>query len=260
MDKDTDFLTSGIGLENLTAAEMGRPFIKICQQMTPERDATNPEHIPGLKEGDIFNSLTKKVYGNQITLRFLARGKLWLVYDWGTDGKNGNYIATVEPNSLSVDDSNYGLWVGEFEGKKVRVKEGYNFIALVKGEEAYGPVIVPFFSMGNHDAQALTRKLGTDRSESGAPYSIFAREWTLTTNPVKKTVGNATQTFYLYGDGKKTINAKRSETLIGKEEFYKLVEPLVKVANQFLMLADRDTIEQRALPDNTEALASDTTM
>lgn len=255
-EQNDNWLTGGVGLENLTAAELGRPFLKICQSMTPERQKSNGElYIPGLEEGQIFNSLTRKIYGESVTLRFLARARLWLVFDWGTDGKDGNYVATLQPNTIAVDDSNYGLWVGEYQGKKVRVKEGYNFIALVKGEEKFGPVIVPFFSMGNHDAQALTRKLGTDRSDSGAPYSIFAREWTLTTQAVKNEKG----TFYLYGDGKKIINAKRSENLITREEFTALVAPIMEVANKYLQLVDRDTIEQKVLPD-AETLAGETAL
>jgi hypothetical protein len=248
---EKDFLTGGHGLENLTAQDLGRPFLKICQQMTPERQKANGElYIDGLNEGDIFNSVTKKNYGASVEVRFLARAKIWLVFDWGTDGKDGNFAATVAPNSFPVDTANYALWAGEFEGAKVRVKEGYNMVALVVGEEQFGPVIIPFFGMGNHDAQALTQKLGTDRDDNGNLLSIFARSWQLMTNPVKRDKN----VFYLYGDGKKSVNAKRSVETLTFAEFNKTIAPLLQMATEFIMIADRDAKATMRLtgPDSLE--------
>lgn len=238
---EKNFLTGGYGLENLTAQDLGRPFLKICQQMTPERQKANGElYIEGLQEGDIFNSITRKNYGASVEVRFLARAKLWLVFDWGTDGKNGQFLTVEKPNSFPVDDSNYGVWSAVYKDQKVRVREGYNFVALVVGEEQFGPVILPFFGMGNHDASALTQKLGTDRDDDGNLLSIFARSWTLMTQPVKKEINGQTQVFYLYGDGKKTVNAKRSLNMITFTEFDQKVKPILELAGTFLQIADRD--------------------
>jgi len=262
---ENNFLTSGAGLENLTAQEMGRPFLKICQSMTPERNKANGDlYIPGLSEGDIFNSLTKKNYGASVEVRLLARKQLWLVFDWGTDGKDGAFMTVTEINvfpaaPIKRDDGteNYGLWAGEFEGKKVRVKQGWNYAALVKGEEKFGPVIIPFFSLGNNDAAALARKLGTDRNDDGNLLSIFARTWTLTTQAVQRDIGGQKQTFYLYGDGKKTINAKRSVDTLTFAEYGTLVKPALDFTPQLLLSADPSRDDDHTIEGRAEALADD---
>jgi len=52
------------GTENITRDDMQMPRLGIAQSLSPERDESDPKFIEGLIEGNMFNNLTKQIYGN----------------------------------------------------------------------------------------------------------------------------------------------------------------------------------------------------
>lgn len=59
-----DWITGpATGTEHITQADVVMPRIGIAQKLSPELDEENPRYVPGLKNGDMFNSLTHEVYG-----------------------------------------------------------------------------------------------------------------------------------------------------------------------------------------------------
>jgi len=249
MSNEHDFLIGGVGLENLRPDEMGRPWLKIAQDMSPEVKKEEAAFIPGLETGQIFHSAAQKIYGSSVTVIFLAYKRLWTLFSWGTDGKNGEFIGLAEPDSFPVNKDNFSLWEAEQDGQKIRVREGYNFAVLIKGDEYLGPAIMPFFGMGNNDAKNILAKLNSDAvpvDDAEAPggkrmnrLAIFAREWTLTTKYVKNDAG---QGYYLYGDGKRATQAKRSEHLISPVYFKTWIEPIYKGVHDSLTVVDQSVM------------------
>lgn len=59
-----DFMEeSNEGLENISQEDMQMPRLALAQKMSPEIDEGDPKYIDGLKNGDMFNGLTKQVFG-----------------------------------------------------------------------------------------------------------------------------------------------------------------------------------------------------
>jgi len=51
------------GTENILTADIRPPALKLAQAMSPEVKRAEPDYIEGLREGELFNSLTQEVYG-----------------------------------------------------------------------------------------------------------------------------------------------------------------------------------------------------
>ncbi len=61
------------GLEDTTADDMLIPRLALAQPLTPQALDGNPQQIAGLKPGDLFNSVTKEVYGKTVRVQLLRK-------------------------------------------------------------------------------------------------------------------------------------------------------------------------------------------
>jgi hypothetical protein len=52
-----------LGTEGITRDDLIIPRLGLAQKMSPEIDESSPKYIPGLKFVDLYNSLSKKIYG-----------------------------------------------------------------------------------------------------------------------------------------------------------------------------------------------------
>lgn len=71
-----DFIKVGDtrGTENI-GKDVRPPALKLAQSMTPQAKRSMPEYIDGLREGDLFNSITREVYGED-PIRFVIVNQL----------------------------------------------------------------------------------------------------------------------------------------------------------------------------------------
>tara|TARA_R110002020_G_scaffold165813_5_gene353544 strand:+ start:6741 stop:7490 length:750 start_codon:yes stop_codon:yes gene_type:complete len=76
------------GLENVGADDLALPFLKIAQAMSPQLKKHDGQHIEGLEEGDLFNSLDGTVYKQDkgITVVPVAYKRTWLEWRPDRDG------------------------------------------------------------------------------------------------------------------------------------------------------------------------------
>lgn len=63
MERPSFIPSKGTGTEHITNADMQIPRIVLAQKMSPEVDASEAKFIDGLHIGDMFNGLTKEIYG-----------------------------------------------------------------------------------------------------------------------------------------------------------------------------------------------------
>lgn len=59
----------GMGTSLIDRDDMTLPRLALCQSMTPQRKKGSANYIPGLEEGDFFNTLTGEIY--EAPLKFL---------------------------------------------------------------------------------------------------------------------------------------------------------------------------------------------
>ena len=78
----------GVGMEDLSI-----PRIEIVQSLSPERKKNDPQYIDGAEEGLLFNTVTRSLYGEQLTfvpVYFRKEFVIWRLRDMG-GGFRGAY-------------------------------------------------------------------------------------------------------------------------------------------------------------------------
>lgn len=97
---------AGMGGENVTQDDMAVPFIKIAQALSPEINKRESAYIPGLENGDFFNSSTKQIYKGEEGFKFIP-----ILYDrqhleWIPRDKGGGLAGQHGPEILDKAHDN----------------------------------------------------------------------------------------------------------------------------------------------------------
>ena len=68
-DVAPDWLQKGNkGSEDVTGNDMSIPRVDVIQALSPQIKKSDPAFIPGANQGDIFNTITGHIYGNEVTV------------------------------------------------------------------------------------------------------------------------------------------------------------------------------------------------
>jgi hypothetical protein len=59
------------GMEHVDQADVLIPRLGLCQSLSPQRRKNDPAFIEGLQEGQLFNTVTKEIYGETLDLVIL---------------------------------------------------------------------------------------------------------------------------------------------------------------------------------------------
>lgn len=54
--------------EAMEAADLEIPRLAICQAMSEVRKKSSPSYIEGIEEGNVYNTLTRQIYGNEVVV------------------------------------------------------------------------------------------------------------------------------------------------------------------------------------------------
>lgn len=68
------------GSENVTKEDLVIPRLGLVQSLSPERKKTEPEYIEGAEEGNLFNTVTRQIYGDSVLVVPVYFEKLWLLW------------------------------------------------------------------------------------------------------------------------------------------------------------------------------------
>lgn len=173
---------AGAGSENVGEEDVKIPLLKLIQAMSPELDDTSTKYIPGAKQGDFFNSLTRENYGSVIMavpvmydrsyIEFVPRsmgggfvakhgrssGAKWEAsMQTNSEGKtcllkpNGNELVDTPEMFLIVvkDDGNHDLMSLPMNGSKIKVATSWNGqlkLIRLKRANGAGTFNPPYFS------------------------------------------------------------------------------------------------------------------
>lgn len=231
--QDADFMESlaGQGFENMGASDFQIPFLRILQPLSPQV-LDGDEHVEGAKPGFFYNSLTGKVYGNEINIIPLKCITEWLV--WGKD--RGPIKNRVPVGSIpTLGDIFTGLTTPDGDD----VVETMTIYLLVEGYIEEGPVAFPLSKTNLRHAKKINTMLHATFLPSGKRAPYFSSVWTLRTTANKNEKG----TWYALGvKGKTNVERKR---WITKDEFSLAVQPGVE------MLQDETKLKLLGAPEDT---------
>jgi len=163
------------GFEDVRMDTMAVPFVRIAQKLTPQIEEDNPDQIPGLKEGDFFNTLTKDGYGK--TLRCIVLKFEHIYIEWKPN--RGGFVGyhDVENAERIAVDRTFGAWKTK-EGNLLQ--ENYVYMILVDGHESEGPCVLSLSSSMIKAAKEWNRLMVTHVMENGVKARPYYLIWQLT--------------------------------------------------------------------------------
>lgn len=131
-----------MGLENLERSDMTLPRLGLCQSLSPQRSKSDPKYIPGLSEGEFYNSITRVNYGAQVQLVPLLFYKTRILFGPMDEGGGlrcqspDNLIGIGEPGGTCIKCpfSQFGS-ARNGEGKGTACNQFFNYAALIVGED-----------------------------------------------------------------------------------------------------------------------------
>lgn len=106
---------AGRGIEDATTDDMIIPFIKLAQALSPEVNKREAEYIPGLEQGDFFNSATQEAWkGDEgmllVPVTYQRKYLEWTPRAQG-GGFGGEHDASIM-NSATWDDQDFVYKLG----------------------------------------------------------------------------------------------------------------------------------------------------
>jgi hypothetical protein len=107
VDSRPDFLKKGQGRgqENVTHQDLIIPRLEVVQSLSPARDKRHQDYIEGAEEGQLYNSVTRELYGEDVTVVPVFFLKEWLV--WKDRKKGGGFrgaFANKTDAQLAIKD------------------------------------------------------------------------------------------------------------------------------------------------------------
>jgi len=92
--------TPAAGTENMERQDITLPRLGLCQALTPQRLRTDPKYIPGLEEGQFFNTITQQVYGDKVRVVPLLFYKSRLLF--GPMEEGGGLKCRADDNIVGI--------------------------------------------------------------------------------------------------------------------------------------------------------------
>jgi hypothetical protein len=145
-----DFLKQHVGVqsgfEESDREDFVLPRLAICQSLTPQKKKSNPNYIAGLEDGDLFNTVTGKIYakeGEELKLvpLFFTKQRIFFKEPIGSgidcqsiNGKTGGRLSPA--SCRQCKNSQFG---SASKGEGPACTEFKNIVVLIEGDRS--PVI-----------------------------------------------------------------------------------------------------------------------
>lgn len=84
------------GLESMSKEDVLIPRLALAQPLSPEVTEGDPKFIDGLKPGMLFNSMTREIYGTEVTFQVVKKDNLRAMEFFPQDGPGGGGVK--DPN------------------------------------------------------------------------------------------------------------------------------------------------------------------
>ena len=97
------------GMENVEQGDLLLPRLGLCQALSPQKRVSHASYIPDLREGQLFNTVTKEIYGDELEVIMLFFFKNRIKYFPIADGggidcisANGIDGGRISPDGCSI--------------------------------------------------------------------------------------------------------------------------------------------------------------
>jgi hypothetical protein len=147
------------GMEDVDSSDILLPRLGLCQSLSPQRRKSDSAYIPGLEEGQLFNTVTQEIYGIDLVVIALFFFKNRIKY---IDIDEGGGIDCISVNAIdggrlspascaSCQFSSWGngaLKESESANDPPLCTLYHNFMAFMPDVEIPSPIAVSYKSTG----------------------------------------------------------------------------------------------------------------
>lgn len=200
------------GFENVNPNDVIMPRMALCQAASDERKRGNSKYIPGLEDGQFFNTLTKEIYGSKLLVVPVHHYKTRILWKGKTPGsgmrcRSSDFVHGMgDPGGECVDPLTgevkcpFAKWLPETErddknpSGHPECNDFWNFPVLVldkntKTTDMSTMIILSFKSIGINAAKTL---ISLGRFRPGKP-SIYDCVYELTSRADTRDAGDSYQ-------------------------------------------------------------------
>lgn len=118
-----------LGLEEVTTSDLQIPFVRILQALSPQLKKSDPAYIEGASQGDIFNTVTNKVWDADDGVMVLPVYYQMKFLEFVPRPQGGGFVGELAADShdvrKAVRDKDAGLELLENGNELVRTAQHY---------------------------------------------------------------------------------------------------------------------------------------
>jgi hypothetical protein len=186
---------SGVGLENISSADLAIPFLQLVQQLSPEVNENKPEYIPDAKPGMVINSVTGQLYNTKKSpIRFILCSFTKLFVEWRPRASGGGIVASHSNASILLNCHKNDKGQDELPNGNTIATTAYHF-GLVVTESGTEKVIIPMTSTQLKNSRKWLSLITTAKLQGpNGPFTppMFAFEYKLSTTVEENAKGSWT--------------------------------------------------------------------
>lgn len=178
------------GQENVGAEDLVIPRLEVVQDLSPARKRNDPNYIEGAESGMLYNSVTRELYGEAVTVVPVGFVKEWLL--WKDRDKGGGFRGAFASQKLAEEARSQLVDAdGKPEGDDVDIVDtNQQFCILIKPDGSTEEIVV---SMAKSKAKVSRKWNSLIRIGNG---DSFSRVYRLQAVEDKN---NKNQSFYNFG-------------------------------------------------------------
>ena len=191
---------AGVGMENVTQADISIAFIGILQKLSPQLDKTHEKYIKGAEEGQLFNTVTNKVIGDGSEVFIVPCCKQSVFVEWiprdagggmvGIHALGSDFVTKVKANS--TDQMKLRT-----EDKHHLVETHYVYCLLLDKADSVVSEIPIVIGFSSSKIKIYKKQLMTPiRTIKGEP-PMFAFRFKVTTVDAKNAAGQPYMNFHI---------------------------------------------------------------
>lgn len=170
-DQMPDFLRDKMkddrGNEGVNNDDLTIPRLDLCQSLSECRKKSSPEYIPGIEEGQLFNNITRQIYGDSVLIVPVAFKKEFLL--WRDQKLGGGFGGSFADMASAVA----GLAAQERPDEYEIVDTPQHFVLLL--DETTGKVSEAVISMSKSKAKVSRKFNSLVRMNEGPRFSRIYR-------------------------------------------------------------------------------------
>ena len=96
---------SGMGLEDVSTDDLQIPFLRMIQALSPQLKKSDPAFIEGASQGDIFNTVTNKVWQAEKGVQVVPVHFIQKILEFVPRSAGGGFVGELSPTSADVQQA-----------------------------------------------------------------------------------------------------------------------------------------------------------